>query len=287
MNVPGDVLFSTIRITTHGDDGRASSIGTGFMMRVSFEETKELQLLISNRHVLGPQEQLVLNFHERERDRAAPALGGVVGVHVARDVYPQLYVDHPDPDVDLACVNVSSLMEPKLPLFWKHIRPDMAATFTEQELDVGQEIFFVGYPEGRFDAAHNLPLIRVGHIATVPVVDFSDQPVFIVDAGVFPGSSGSPVFWWHGNTLRFLGVVTESVVGVDPLLTSHGNGNPQDAAIAARRWAGLGVVIKARAVQELVDAVLARVQSGFVPHGKVELDDGGANVIIRAADGGS
>jgi hypothetical protein len=32
--------------------------------------------------------------------------------------------------------------------------------------------------------------IRVGHIASVPAVDFNDRPEFVTDAQVFPGSSG-------------------------------------------------------------------------------------------------
>lgn len=267
MRVPDDVLFSTVRITTVDEQQRGQSFGTGFLCRVTFDETKLALLLISNRHVLGAEENVVLHFHEREADRQAPALGGVFSTEIERLVYPELYVAHPDEGIDLACLNLSNLLDPQYPIFWRHLFPDMFATFGGSESwNVGDEVAFVGYPDGRFDATHNLPLVRTGHIASMPRVDFNDRPQLVIDAQVFPGSSGSPVLGWEptANELRLLGVVTETMI-------RHERLTPVEQAASYVQMIGLGIVIKATKVQELIHAVVSKARTGFVPQGGIEL----------------
>lgn len=58
-----------------------------------------------------------------------------------------------------------------------------------------------------FDEQHYLPIVRRGHIATSADLDFNGEPVFLIDASVFPGSSGSPVF-----------TVGDSLIGGTPSL---------------------------------------------------------------------
>ena len=77
----------------------------------------------------------------------------------------------------------------------------------ETVLDIGlvEEILFVGYPSGISDQFHNLPVARRGITATPASVDYEGRPVFLIDASVYPGSSGSPVFiyntdgWTNGS----------------------------------------------------------------------------------------
>jgi hypothetical protein len=52
----------------------------------------------------------------------------------------------------------------------------------------------VGYPNGIWDSAHNMPIFRKGTTATHPNLDWNNRPEFLIDAACFPGSSGSPVF---------------------------------------------------------------------------------------------
>jgi hypothetical protein len=273
VRIPEDLLFSTLRITTVDDQGAGKSIGTGFMCRVRFDnDTKQAMLLVSNRHVLGADEAVVMNFHQREPDRQAPLLGKTVPLILPRDVYKELYVPHPDPDVDLACLNLTNLAQAEFPLYWRSAYPEMFATFKEQELTVGEEVAFVGYPEGRFDTANNLPLVRFGHISSVPAVDFNDQPVFVVDAPVFQGSSGSPVIWWHEPvdggeaTMRLLGVMTATMIRHERLETVKTAQTPY-----VQQMIGLGIVIKVTALQELLDAVAEKAMSGWQPRGGIEL----------------
>ena len=70
----------------------------------------------------------------------------------------------------------------------------MLSDFTEPELNVAENVLFVGYPDNRYDAKNDLPLVRQGLIASHPKYDYNGDPVFIIDVQVFLGSSGSPVY---------------------------------------------------------------------------------------------
>ena len=91
---------------------------------------------------------------------------------------------------------------------------------------VFQEVKFVGYPIGIWDEKNNLPIMRRGMTATDPAIDYNGRGEFLVNAAVYPGSSGSPVYianetsWFgcrspvpvfvgeiHGNTVGGLPVI--------------------------------------------------------------------------------
>jgi hypothetical protein len=60
-----------------------------------------------------------------------------------------------------------------------------------------EEALIVGYPDGISDTVNNIPVFRRGVTATPVYLDFRGEPVFLLDAAIFPGSSGSPVFLYN------------------------------------------------------------------------------------------
>jgi hypothetical protein len=91
-------------------------------------------------------------------------------------------------------------------------------------LDTITPVVFVGYPDGRFDPKSLLPLARHGFTASPPSFDYDGKRMFVIDAPVIPGSSGSPVLLVDphgfidraGNTVLptslVLGIVSEVLV---------------------------------------------------------------------------
>ncbi len=90
------------------------------------------------------------------------------------------------------------------------------------ELDAIERVHFVGYPNGLYDDHNNLPIIRRGQSATHLQADYKDLPSFLIDASVFQGSSGSPVFVfergaiarggnpvWFGTDFGLIGVLAK------------------------------------------------------------------------------
>jgi hypothetical protein len=113
-----------------------------------------------------------------------------------------LWVKHPDPDVDLCILPVAPLAsradKQGKRLFYITLHPAMIPTDGElAELTAIEDVVMVGYPVGIWDSANNMPVIRRGITATHPAKDYEGLTQFMIDAACFPGSSGSPVFLFN------------------------------------------------------------------------------------------
>ena len=78
--------------------------------------------------------------------------------------------------------------------FYVALDKTLIPTKAEIEDMIGLEsILIVGYPNGLWDATNNLPIFRRGVLATDYRYGWNGRDEFLIDAAVFPGSSGSPV----------------------------------------------------------------------------------------------
>ena len=221
--------------------------GTGFFyqIRIQFEGVDRYVLvLISNKHLLelGHQGTISLNLTRRKADRK-PDHGNVLVYHVSQ--FAQRYTPHSDPEVDLGCINVSDILG-STDLHFMHIGEEYLTPIDHNMVAPGSEVLFVGYPNDYYDRHNNLPLVRRGTLASLPHIDFNGKGQLIIDAQVFGGSSGSPVFVASGSKYRLLGVIQGTTEGRTP------SGTP---AVL-----GLGTVIKQRHVRELVDLIADRIR---------------------------
>jgi hypothetical protein len=130
-------------------------------------------------------------FHSSAQYRGLP--GGVVR--------------HPDPEVDLAIVPLRPLERAArdlgVQLYYHAIDsqriPDAA---TVRGFDALEDVLFVGYPSGVWDQVNLMPILRRGTTATPLELEFEGHKQFLIDAAVYPGSSGSPVFVVRDDPLR-------------------------------------------------------------------------------------
>lgn len=138
------------------------------------------------------------------------------------------------------------------------------------ELDAVELVTFIGYPNGVWDSKNLLPIARRGTTASSIEVDFEGTPRFLIDASVFGGSSGSPVFILNngswaakdgglvaGTRFHFVGVIAavffrthlNNIIAV-PIPTQVQPMAQQQEMI------DLGIVFKARTVVETIEAFL-------------------------------
>ena len=216
------ILFSTVRVETTRSDGKAY-VGTAFVVR--YEEAEGRLFLVTNKHVVADMTSGDLFFTERQDD--APVLGSKITVRMM-GVAAQ-WTGHPDPMVDISVAPLDESFEfvsgRSGNMYFRAIPTSMFADSRRlQALDPLEEIIFVGYPVGLYDEYNLLQITRQGITATHPSIDYQGRPIFLIDASVFPGSSGSPIFLHkpglsldgHQLSLKrshvFLGVVAESMV---------------------------------------------------------------------------
>lgn len=241
------VVYLTARISVELPDNAGTSIGTGFFYKASLkdESNRSLTLLISNKHVFKDARGKLLIGLNRKKEDGSPAFGNVHTFQ--QNGFSNNYYPHPDEDVDLACINASAISHSDA--FYKNLHDEFLRDIQYEKVVPGRGVLFVGYPEGRFDVINNLPLIRNGAIASLPSIDFNGRGQIVIDAQVFQGSSGSPVFVEYDGNYHLLGVITETMIRHSKLQAIPAN-LPQ---LGVQQILGLGIVIKQRHVKELID----------------------------------
>ncbi|MCG8431292.1 MAG: serine protease [Candidatus Omnitrophica bacterium] len=243
------VCHITARILVHFANGD-SSIGTGFLHKEALpsKPDKSVILLVSNKHVFSdPTGNIQISFKVKS-NKEEPVYDKLE--HFCANDFSTIYHPHPDEDVDLACVNISRIDERNI--FYKYIYDSFLEPIDFNRTPPGTDVIFVGYPENRYDTIHNLPIIRKGSIASVPSVDYNGRPQIVIDAQVFNGSSGSPVFVSIGGQYRLLGVVSETMIRNAQLQTI----TPGKSSEFIQQILGLGLVIKQSKVLELISHTL-------------------------------
>lgn len=253
-DISTQLLFTTIPIWV--DKGGSQATGTGFVLSLPVGETPDRQIpfLVTNRHVVEGARRGLIDLLEREGDQ--PKRNGRMRVEVPGD----LLVKHFAPNVDLVVIPLGGVLneleQAGHPAFFRSITKDFVPSReVVDDLSAMEEITFIGYPSGLRDEHNATPLIRKGITSTPAWNDFQGEPAFLIDAGVFPGSSGSPVFILNqgayatrsgltvGNRLLFMGALTEAIVRREADLPDV--------------FLGLGKVIKSQLVLSFAEEVAA------------------------------
>lgn len=250
------IAYITARIENKLYDQIHTGTGFFYLTEVPMDDGKDRMklLLISNKHVFlnsqgrfDPTGRLTIRLNRKKAD-GTPDYGNVITF----DQFNNLFA-HPDPEVDLACLDVSHITHTDA--FWKHLDRKHLKPINYEKVAVGKEVIFVGYPADYYDNKNNLPLIRKGAIASMPNIDFNGRGQIVLDAQIFPGSSGSPVFVDWDNKYSLLGVVSDMVHRNSKLQILPVN-MPQ---LGVTEALGLGIIIKHQHVQELIDHVVNEI----------------------------
>ena len=245
--------YVTARISIQNPPGsvKPETNGTGFFYGLDFSlvdgSLDSRLLLISNKHVfVDPMRKMTIKVNKKKAD-GSPDFGNVASITFRG--FTDRYYPHPVPGVDLACVDVTPLVHMLVegkPLYVKNLGDSFLTPINYEKVAPGSDVLFVGYPNDFYDTRNNLPLARKGSLSSMPNVDFKGKGELVIDAEVFGGSSGSPVFIDWDNKYRLLGVLARSVERTERLVG-------RTIAIEVKEHIGLGIIVKQRHVKELID----------------------------------
>ncbi|MBL8518810.1 MAG: trypsin-like peptidase domain-containing protein [Betaproteobacteria bacterium] len=231
-------------------DGRPIATASGFLVQSRFGP-----LLITNRHVLTGRDQNTQQVFAPNGDTPTEVIiihnrKDAVGQWLARveplyDGPVKRWFEHPvlGAKMDVAALRLTALNDVETYPF------DLADPGTDMLLGPGDAVSVVGFPFGQTAGGNMLPVWATAFLASEPVQNFADLPIQLVDCRTLAGQSGAPVIAYRssgdvamndggvarfdGPVLRFLGVYGGRVTAA----------------------ADLGVVWKAAALKELVDAL--------------------------------
>ncbi|MGC8210103.1 trypsin-like peptidase domain-containing protein [Ralstonia solanacearum] len=270
------LFFTTVRIDTTTTQGGQGS-GTGFFCNHKVGGTDYL-FVVTNKHVVMGMRDGHFSFL-KQKD-GLPTLGDGFNLKIAPQDWASMWFGHPDPNIDIAICPLVPLLDfvksqYGIDLFFCFVDTSIIPNAQQlQELDAVEPVTFVGYPNSVWDSKNRLPVVRRGTTATPIEVDFEGTPRFLIDASVFGGSSGSPVFIFDqgsyttkrggfvvGSRFYFVGVVAavffrkkwNEIVAM-PIPTGA------KPVVQHEEMIDLGIVFKAHAVVETIEAFLTAHQ---------------------------
>ncbi len=229
-----ELAYSTVRIQCELATGK-SSVGTGFFFQFSIDDGKSIPAIITNKHVIAGSIHGTFQLTRAQND-GSPTIGNFE--NVALDNFENLWIPHPDSNVDLCAMPTGPLLnqahQQRLTFFYRSFGKQIIAdSQLLSNLNAIEEILMIGYPVGIWDATNNLPVFRNGITATHPNIDYTGNKEFMVDCACFPGSSGSPVLLYNfgnyqdrsGNTVIGTRIALLGVLYAGPKFTVEGKIN--------------------------------------------------------------
>ncbi len=126
-----------------------------------------------------------------------------------------------------------------------------------ERLPVIMSVMMIGYPNGLWDEANGLPIIRQGSTASHPAIPFDGRDEVVLDMACFPRSSGSPIVMhdpkYFSSMPRFIGILyagpqidNEGQVLVSKIPTSTNN------QVSVLTMMHLGYAIKSNVLHEFL-----------------------------------
>ncbi len=273
-------MFSTVRINTTKVLGE-KFVGTGFLFAYGINEKQSVSFLVTNRHMIENMMSMELHFileKDGKPDLENTITMPVTGLESHWTFHPNL--------VDVAIMPFARVLrhaesEGKT-IFYRFVSQShipKAVDFVD--LDAMEEVLFIGYPSGMFDKKNNTPIIRRGSTATHPNLDFDGLPQYLIDATVFGGSSGSPVFIYDNgihwdkvsrkpedSRIWFLGIVAKNKVlpNQRELVTKETQSKTEETekVPVIEENFHLGIVFKPITIVETIEEFAKNVGNGLI-----------------------
>lgn len=251
--------------------------GTGFLIFRDIGITKGGIYLVTNRHVLPPEgapKDIQVRAVVHKADGAAkieqiniPIVGPDGKYLPTVRVHKNAATDVAAVDIGLAALgsNLDTLIEAVKT--GRGLKPSMILPtnrFRAAGVGLGSQVYILGYPAAIFDPRNVSPVLRVGVISTDPEAGFNFNEElrrtmnfpehidgFLIDANVYPGSSGSlvisvpkdcpPGSSQANRTPAIVGIVSGSI----PIF---------DASLRSYERIGLGMVYSADTIKDVLDS---------------------------------
>ncbi len=260
MNLSEALIHSTIRIVCTKANG--VSCGTGFFFQY-FTDTpgSTIPVIVTNKHVVknALSGQLIFSLCDDKQNY----LAGKTHTYDINN-FEKAWIFHPDDNVDLCVLPIHQFYKEYKPasynLYMTYItEKDIPSAEEINEFSHIEDVTIIGYPDGLWDSVNNLPLVRRGITASSLHYDFNGESNFVVDAAIFGGSSGSPVFLYNDghytNSKELMLGTRAKLVGINravylhPITGDITEISHSDTALgktAVHMPNGLGIVIHAR-----------------------------------------
>ena len=199
-------ISTLIEVTT----GTGTYQGTGFFYNQLAPRNKqgphyrhiEAMWVVTNRHVLLPEQQsaglmpLAVTLYVRKLTESGLLIWDPI--KLSPEEVENLARFHRNKAIDVAALNILDRVTERVKSSEQYVAPyglsveDLPGD-NSVDVEVASDIVVVGYPRGYYDKINLFPIVKSGIVASRWGVGFQSNPYFLIDAKLFPGSSGSVV----------------------------------------------------------------------------------------------
>ena len=250
------LMFLTTLIKVNQNNGK-NWTGTGFYHK--FEKNDfPLYCVISNKHVFNDGDSCEIGIRQCVSEKERMFSNKVVNFGI--EDYSQFIVNHPDDEIDIAClVLMPDLLEPIIEeekiSIWSTEKSSIASQDRLRDFSLFFNIITVGYPLGIYDDNNNVPIYRKGFTSTSPVLSYRSEKHFFIDIPTFPGCSGSPVFLFDKDHIPKTDVDNRHRMLLVGIISQTVNNIIKIDQKTFTEYYDLGVAISAETIFDLEDDV--------------------------------
>lgn len=265
-------LFFVVALISMIQGGQPVKTATGF-----FYAKNESIYFVTNRHVVLEEkegfkpEALRVRLHTGQEDLTKNVDRTIPLYQNGRQLW-HVHRNYPRIPIDIAVIEFDR----------KLLQGTFIKTLNEKNLYAkerssfipGEDIIVLGFPRGLSDTTHNLGLMRNALIASPYGINFTGQPMFLVDANLHPGMSGSPVMTKPRTIIptktgfavsqvpvsSFLGIFSATLSAIIPMkekTTEQRKGDTKEEKLqeetkVQEEALGLGAVWYAELIEEII-----------------------------------
>lgn len=212
LNTTEQMMWSTYLI------GSEKGMGAGFIVfrRDPSEPKGVVPVIVTAAHLLDAAGKGPLFIGTRMPDEHGGARITLVEFQPRRGAQ-RFYVRHPEHDIAAFELHIPTEAAPLIAL--PSFVDDKARA--GKLLRAGEEVSFVGFPETLPEMEGLFPVLRTGRVASYPVGSARAGGLFVINADVYPGDSGAPVYvaGRHGRP-ELTGMIIRRI-GADSRAFSH------------------------------------------------------------------
>lgn len=194
--IPDFYKDAVVALGIDGSDGKRHWVGTGFMVgRLEEGSTDRYTIyILTNKHVVKGFSSLLVRFNNAEsvgvKDLEMPLI----------ENGKKLYAEHPNEESDIVAIQIlpGVIIANRLKLSFLKLE-EHALTLEKMQrtgVDEGTLVYTLGFPMNLMNEKIKAPICRLGCISRIADAFVAPDKAndFLVDAEVFPGNSGGPVF---------------------------------------------------------------------------------------------
>ena len=238
--------------------------GCGFFVSIKSKDIPSLTHLyaVTNAHVIRQSNTIVLRVNLKDEAKGFETI----------QTENRKWIYHPDGD-DVAVYHLIGSITNDFKIFSIGISVFASDTIVETlKLGPGDEVFMIGRFVNHEGKQRNLPTVRFGNIAMMPIEPVImpktgiRQESFIVEVRSLPGYSGSPVFWYIPDFSRRPGSSRlearpyRGLLGIDAghfeskILITDSKGEAHPDKWQASLNSGMAIIVPAWKILELLNS---------------------------------